>query len=119
MSKFKPKFKKGDNESHWTLDQALEYVRDFEENINPLGLHCGITGSVLYDGKSNKDLDIIVYPRDLKTFEGWDNIRVKLDEIMKPTGKYQCNDLPESYRDGKMVDVMYIGNKRIDIFFLR
>lgn len=105
-------------DSSWTLTEALDYIRNFEYMIRPLGLHCGLTGSVLYVGHSTKDLDIIVYPRELKNFDGWEIIRPKLENIIRPNKTYQCNDLAESYRDGKIVDVMYVGNKRIDIFYL-
>ncbi len=48
----------------WSLEDGITFVRELESKLAPLGYHCGLTGSVLYKGFSNKDLDVIIYPHD-------------------------------------------------------
>lgn len=47
----------------WTLDEALEFMRPLWNELAPKGWHLGITGGVLVNGSSTKDLDLIAYPR--------------------------------------------------------
>ena len=49
---------------HWTLHEAVELVQEFEPIARTFGLHVGLTGSTLFDGASNKDVDILVYPHE-------------------------------------------------------
>lgn len=48
----------------WTFVQSLEFVRKLEAVLEPLGFHTGLTGSVLQEGRSSNDLDIIVFPHN-------------------------------------------------------
>ena len=46
----------------WTLKEALYLMPEFEAISKLLGYHVALGGSVMYDGKSIKDLDVIIYP---------------------------------------------------------
>lgn len=46
----------------WTLDQAVAVVQDIEPGIRALSYHTLLGGSVLHDGRSDKDLDLFFYP---------------------------------------------------------
>lgn len=52
--------------SGYDMELAREVVALAEPVLSALGYHCGITGSVLYHGKSDKDLNVVVYPHDPK-----------------------------------------------------
>lgn len=45
----------------WTLKESLYLIPKFEAIAKILGYHVALGGSVMYNGESNKDLDIIVY----------------------------------------------------------
>lgn len=46
----------------WTLREALQLMPKFEAIAKIMGYHVALGGSVMYNGMSIKDLDIIVYP---------------------------------------------------------
>lgn len=46
----------------WTLEQGLVLCRQLEPLMAEVGWHVALTGSVLYAGKSAKDLDILLMP---------------------------------------------------------
>ena len=50
----------------YTLEKAVKVCREIEEKLVPLGYHCALGGSCLYRGTSEKDIDIIIYPHDVK-----------------------------------------------------
>lgn len=45
----------------WTLKSAMPVLRRFEQFVKPLGFHVALGGSVLYQGCSDKDLDVHIY----------------------------------------------------------
>ncbi len=51
-----------DSHGKWTLEYAQEFAAKLEERLQRHGLHCAIGGSVMYAGRSDNDLDVIVYP---------------------------------------------------------
>jgi predicted nucleotidyltransferase len=46
------------------LDDAIDMVRNIEAALAPIGYHIGLRGSVLIEGESENDLDIVVYPHN-------------------------------------------------------
>jgi hypothetical protein len=46
----------------WTLADAVVLLREVQAAVEPLGFHTGILGSVVLDGSSKNDLDIVIYP---------------------------------------------------------
>lgn len=43
---------------------AIDLCRLVEPFLKEIGYHCGLTGGCLYNGGSNKDVDILIYPHD-------------------------------------------------------
>lgn len=96
-----------------TLNDAVVFCRDIEPTLKELGYHCGITGSCLYAGESAKDMDIIIYPHDVK-------IKKPAHLILDALGKHgvqKSYDEPAS-TDDKEVWVGKSGIGRVDFFFL-
>ena len=50
----------------YTLEIAIEICKEIEQKLVPLGYHSALGGSCLYRGESQKDIDIIIYPHDVK-----------------------------------------------------
>lgn len=46
----------------WTLAQAIDFVRQLDKLIRPVGYFAGIAGGVLIRGSSEKDLDVMIMP---------------------------------------------------------
>jgi len=44
-----------------TLGDAVALCRRIEAAIKPFGAHCALTGSCLYTGYSEKDIDVMIY----------------------------------------------------------
>jgi hypothetical protein len=47
----------------WTRDEAVQLIKDCWNACAIHGYHIALTGSVLYHGVSDNDLDLILYPR--------------------------------------------------------
>lgn len=50
--------------SPWTFEEAQDLVRALQAFLRPVGWCVGMAGSVLYSGRSEKDLDLILFPRN-------------------------------------------------------
>lgn len=48
----------------WTLEQGLAVAREVNAALARTGWHVGLAGSVLVQGHSTKDLDLLVFPHD-------------------------------------------------------
>lgn len=55
----------------WTIVDGIDFVRTLFSMAKECGYHVGLIGSVLRDGKSNNDLDIVFLP-----YENDPNIKV-------------------------------------------
>lgn len=44
-----------------TIEEAIHFVQWLEPQLAEKHFHCALTGSTLYKGFSNKDIDIIIY----------------------------------------------------------
>jgi hypothetical protein len=108
----------------WTFEEALEFLRPLEAPLRMSGFGLALGGSVLTKGKSDKDLDIVVFPLD----SGLYDIR-RARVCFHKAGMEQLWDHYDVLRfwhqgnpactDDKHVEVWAWHNHRIDVFFLR
>lgn len=102
----------------WTLETALEWVREYEPRAAAAGFHLALTGSCLYRGESAKDLDIVVYPHNAKELFDWGILDSILDlDLFYP-------DRPDALGSCPQFDKFIIVYKdkqgrRIDLFMLK
>lgn len=107
---------------NWDDVFARQFTNALEGALSKVGWHVGMTGSVLFNGASNKDLDLIVYPHttentDLEVPRG-----VLRDYSMKltvPVEKVHERWRSIGSKDSKHVEVWTFHHLRIDILFLR
>lgn len=45
----------------WTLEEAVQFARKFEEIAPAYGMHVGLTGGCLYKDGGRKDADFLLY----------------------------------------------------------
>lgn len=112
----------------WTLDEAVELVRDIWDECAAAGWHLAITGGVLYRGESDKDLDLVAYPHNSEDADiddlydclcllGW-RLRSQAQTTAtywRKSGSTDCKHV-EVWRtvDGRRVDVI-APSLRVDI----
>lgn len=95
----------------WTIEEAIMTIRGLEPRL--FAYHLALTGSVLYEGSSDKDLDIIVYPH--RTGK----------KILKPElaiGYLKLTNLGQSeheYDDKVVYKTKDTQGRIIDLFFLQ
>ena len=104
----------------WTLDKALQLVRNLQPHLMAVGWFAALAGGVLNKGYSEHDLDLVFVPMKTESmdlgslhqalhFAGWERTHTAnmMQEHWKtkgsPDGKYV-----EVYRtlDGKRVDAI-------------
>ncbi len=108
----------------WTMETALEVVREIEKDLTDTGWHCGLTGSVLYKGASEHDLDLILYPRDKSNEQPRDLVRNALMfqsfYLVRTDKAVQRHWRTIGSNDTKSVEVYFQAKtkRRVDVFFL-
>jgi hypothetical protein len=99
------------------IEDALLLIRELEPAFAAEGYHLGLTGSVLYKGESEKDLDLIAYAHDARV-KVWS--REEFEAFLK---SHRFNVLPRGstnfYDFNKEVLVSYRGDQRVDFFHLQ
>lgn len=103
-----------------TLQEGLEFCREIEERLVKIGYHCGLTGSILYKGESEKDIDIIIYPHQVSKQLPVNHI---LGVIGAHTNMYlnQGNKVKDEIVPSctdKVIVVADYKKVRVDLFFL-
>lgn len=102
-------------------EDAVGILLQIEKVVADLGAHTALTGSCLYKGKSDKDIDIIIYPHAT-------NDPYRKDEILqaiKDIGKlgvvnhkgWWYFQTTRPYVDKDVVIINFDGF-RVDLFFL-
>jgi hypothetical protein len=51
----------------WTLDEALAFIRQFQQDAMNHGFYLALAGGVLNNGYSAKDLDLVAVPRSIRS----------------------------------------------------
>jgi hypothetical protein len=100
----------------WTLEQACLFCARLHEHLILFGYDIGLAGGVLLRGKSEKDIDIIIYPLK-KISSNFNAMRASLPDFGLKFVRLPNENLgyPD---DGKHVEVWEFEGKRIDLFFL-
>jgi hypothetical protein len=106
----------------WTLEEALELIRSLQDPLARAGYGVGLAGGVLINGKSDHDLDVIVYPLDSTVQNRRDverqlimcglDLKFDLQYVRKMWAKKKSHDQKhvEVWEDSQ--------GRRIDIFLL-
>ncbi len=114
----------------WWLEEAVWFARYVENWVEPYGYHVGVVGSVLTQGYSVNDLDMLLYPASSKHQEQRDYIRKSV--LHKAGMRLTCERafVTEQWRkagsdDEKHVEVFHCTEgvqgcrgRRVDVFFL-
>jgi len=98
----------------FSLQDGVNLCRLIEPTLSSLGYHCALHGSTLYKGESEKDIDVIVYPHNVKVTKPHGEIFTALREKCGISPAYES---PASNTD-KEVWPCSIEGHRIDMFFL-
>ena len=101
----------------WTREEAIWVIERLEPELAKVGAHCALAGSVAYKGKSDHDLDLIIYPHanagmDYSTVEKPLLAFFKADKLYDAAGG-------SPYEEGRLI--LYLvtpKGKRVDFFFL-
>lgn len=106
----------------WTLANARDLIRTMLPALQLAGYEVALAGSVLKEGMSAKDLDLVIFPISTAT-QDLEMLRVAL----RTAGlvlKYDEETVKRRWRtlgseDEKHVEIFEHQGRRIDIFFLR
>lgn len=93
--------------------KAIEICRGLENLLSPRGFHCALTGSVLYKGYSENDLDIIIYRHKSGEVIKHEDIFPLLENAGM---KYLHRINVEKYGDNKEVHRLTYNDIKLDIF---
>ena len=100
----------------WTLDDARMFCYDLHDHLLPLGYDVGLAGGCLLRGKSDKDIDVIIYPLK-RLFSNFELMKQSL-----PNFGLKFIGLPNNnigyIDDGKCVEIWEYDGKRVDLLFL-
>jgi hypothetical protein len=94
-----------------TLEDGIRICREIEDVLSPLGYHTALTGSLLYKGRSTKDVDIVVYPHQVSE-------QLAPVIILDKLGVFVTSLQNEASCTDKLVAVTEYKGVRVDFFFL-
>jgi hypothetical protein len=106
----------------WTLGDATVFVRALSDVLKFAGYEVALGGSVLKNGRSMNDLDVILFPRttvsqDLeaaaKAMKEWGMTKRHDKDFVQRVWRKQGS------KDEKHVEIWEYKDKRVDLFFLR
>lgn len=107
----------------WTMEDSLRFIRRLYPTLKEAGFSVALTGSVLFDGESKNDLDLVIYPQNASEYS-----LDKLHNALKKEGLkvlYPRHVVAKAWaalgsNDTKVVESWMTGdNHRIDVFLLR
>jgi hypothetical protein len=108
--------------SVWVLHDALQFVRRLEKKLRIAYAHVAFTGSVLYEGESRKDLDIVIFPHSSRHFD-LDLVRGVLEEAglhcLFTVAQVHKDWRERGIKDRKRVEIWAYRQKRVDVMFLK
>lgn len=107
----------------WTLDEALRLCRELRPFLVSAGFDVGLTGGTLTRGRSEKDVDIIVYPLQSNgEATGRNNAREALTRfgmrLFCGREELAAGWKDRGSNDQKWVEVWEHQGRRVDVFFL-
>ena len=109
--------------SLWTLDSALDFIRELHHVLNEAGFAAALTGSVLIRGESDNDLDLVIYPLNAAECsftalrEGLEGAGMKI--------KFPRHIVARAWHSRGSNDIKTVeawetpGGRRVDLFLLR
>ncbi len=109
---------------HLTAFDGLMFVRALERELKTVGRHCALAGSVLHRGQSDKDVDIIVFPRKKRSIPrpNMRGMRAALRRAgLSPwmsRSKLRANWIKRGIHDNKWAEVWVSSRGRVGILVL-
>ena len=106
----------------WTLQEALLLIKDLQMPLKNAGFGIALAGSVLLEGESKNDLDLILFPQDTSS------VNIEKARLVLQNGGmvplWYRHEIAEFWfragsSDTKHVEVWAWNGHRVDIFFLR
>lgn len=90
----------------WTLDDALQLVRQIEDVAPLAGCHVALTGGVLYKPGARKDLDLLFYRiRQVEAID-YDVLFSQLDQLgVRVTNRYGW--VSKAEYEGRQIDLFF------------
>jgi len=108
--------------SPWSLEEALALIRMLEPKLTQVGFHVALMGSVLIEGHSTNDLDLILFPHSSNRVDV-ESARLELTIAgLRPVisrARVAAAWEREGSSDAKHVEVWAYNDKRVDLFFMR
>lgn len=109
------------HEQVWTIDQAIGFCMRLSPRLELAGFGLALGGSVLSEGSSKKDLDLVVYPHNKNECDF-----AKAAAVLEHFGLTKAVSVKRVHavwrakgsNDTKHVEIWKHGKQRIDFFFL-
>jgi len=106
----------------WTIEDAIQFCRALEDAIAPVGFHVGLRGGVLLRGKSDRDLDLVIYPHDSSDVH-LDRLRDRLRSFglkqVESTAQVHARWQARGTTDRKAIEIWEFGGRIIDLLVVR
>lgn len=105
----------------WTIDDAIQFCRSLEKVITPVGFHVGLRGGVLIRGKSDRDLDLVIYPRDssdVRLDRLHDRLRAFGMKQVESTAQVHSRWQARGTTDRKAIEIWEIGGRKVDLLIV-
>lgn len=105
----------------WTLEEAQTFLRNLSGHIATSGYEVALAGSVLKKGSSEKDLDVVLFPKTTARYNR--RVLYRMLEDFGMVRQYTVEEVQRAWRlqgsmDTKHVEIWKFDSRRVDLFFL-
>lgn len=110
----------------WTLKEAIEVINMLDAEYETSGWRFGLTGGVLRNGSSRKDLDIIAYPHKSVREDSYESV-IALRELLVSKGwklRVSGREMRRYWLSKGSYDEKHVecwvgpGGRRVDVFIM-
>jgi len=104
----------------WCNTDSRDFIRSLEYEIAKIGFHVGLRGSVLMQGQSNHDLDLVIYPHDstnVRTDELYAVLCRSGLERQKTVAQVHAGWRAKGSADEKPYEIWTFVDRVVDIFY--
>lgn len=104
----------------WTYYEAVGFLKELKRVLAPVGCAVGLTGSVLLEGHSRSDLDVLLYPLSSSFDAAAVAIALSQAGLVLRADRARVTAIwrKKGSTDTKHVETWSFQGKRVDFFFL-
>ncbi len=98
-----------------TLEEQIEFARWLEPKLIEVNLHCAIGGSCVFNGESEHDMDVLIYPHNEAVVCTKEMMMARFEQVLPSAMNINRVDRAE-YPNARCIYRLYECGRQVDFF---